>query len=74
MRFVKLTWLDSTSNLGWLDKEDCEMSAVESIGILVAEDKDKIIISTSYDKGSDRYVDPLSIPKRCVIKRRNINI
>lgn len=69
---VRLTWLDSASSHGWLEK--CEINRqptkVHSAGFIVSESKKSITISTSYYK-EGRFMDPLTIPKCCIVKRKD---
>lgn len=68
MKYVYLEWIDSVSSGGWQKHEVRDMS-VTSVGILVAEDKTSITISTSvYGRTSE---SPLTIPKVAIKKRKN---
>lgn len=68
---VRLTWIDSAATYGWVNKDDenIGISEIHSIGYVVREDKKTITISTSWNTGS-RFMDPLTIPKCCIIMRK----
>ena len=62
-----IEWADAASARGWATEkaateEDSGLSLVISIGILVAQDKQSVSISTSLDQGG-KFVDILSIPR-----------
>ncbi len=68
LKIVYLEWIDSVSSGGWQSQDGVPDMTVKSVGLLVAEDKKTITISTSiYGKVSE---SPLTIPKCALIKRR----
>lgn len=69
---VYLEWVDSCSSRGWNympDFKDDEL-IVKSIGFIMKESKKSIVISTSFTH-YDSAMDPLTIPKCAIVKRRN---
>jgi hypothetical protein len=64
---VMLTWLDSANTSGWHPEDESGPVTIKSIGLLVNETREFIVISTSKsDQG--RYMDQLTIP-RSVVKK-----
>lgn len=70
MRKVTVKWVDSKSyGNEWLDKEDIDKLDVvhcESVGFIVKEDKDKILLAQSY--GGEFYHGLMAIPKGCILE------
>lgn len=71
---VLLTWRDSCSERGWnrmTDPESKTVSIITSVGWIVDETDGEITITTSItDHGS--AMDPLTIPKECIVKRKRL--
>lgn len=71
MKVVKITWVDSANTrLGWNSKsiDKLKYTEIVTIGFLISEDDNKILISHSY---SDTYVmwyDAFVIPKVAIKK------
>lgn len=77
---VHLKWFDHCSYSGWHDIEEIEhpksgpqLAVIESIGYLVCEDKDKIIISANMGS-DDSFGDILVIIKKAIIQRKELKI
>ena len=69
---VLIRWTDSEASAGWkrIDDipDDIKASEIDSIGYLIKENNESIVISTSVsDNGS--VMDPLTIPKCAILKR-----
>jgi hypothetical protein len=82
---VEITWLDSHGWSGWRTPEDVEdwikegLPKITTLGCLLAEDKDQIIVAQSVTSNflplarstSHTSVDNLMrIPKCCILKRK----
>ncbi len=66
-------WEDANSSYGWRKAEDYDLPAIiESVGILISEDKRCLTISTSMSE-SGRFVDKITIPRACVKKFRRLD-
>jgi len=66
-KIVKIEWLDSGgNNLIWEFKEEWQLTShkITSIGILVADDKDEVIICQS--ESEDQYGRLFVIPRGCI--------
>jgi len=73
-RLISIEWDDSQSTYGWRVPESDDSSCkIKSVGILVSDTKNCITISTSISEGM-RFVDKLTIPKKCVRKTRRFRI
>ena len=60
---VKVDWIDSFTTYGWRRLDDIgKIDIIESSGKVVLNRSDCLTISTSYSSGSDKVMDPLSIP------------
>lgn len=72
---VYLEWDDSTSDTGWIKDENVYLKPwrIKSIGYLVRENKTHIAITTSIGQSGNK-MDVLTIPKACILKRKNLNI
>jgi len=67
-----IEWMDAFSDEGW--KSDDEIETVfrcSSIGYLIKEDKNSVCISTTMGRNG-QCIDPLSIPKGMITKRKRI--
>ena len=71
VQVVEITWIDSASRHGWTDRNDVDdIALIHSVGFLVRETKDVIVISTSFHE--EDFADPLSVPKVAIRSRRNL--
>lgn len=74
---VYIEWIDSSSLNGWQDHDTVVKLTpyyCRSVGLLVYEDDQHIIIATSETYGADgtfkkMYTDPMSIPVSAIIRR-----
>ena len=76
MKVIYVEWVDSTSTAEWVDLEDvasdCILESCYTVGYLVEEHPDYIVVSSTYS--SKNIIDPLSIPKGVIKKRRFIKL
>jgi hypothetical protein len=71
-KIIHLEWLDSVSSGGWQMLDEKTDMKVESIGFLMGETKDRVIITTSvYGKTGE---SPMAIPKCAITKRRFVKL
>lgn len=75
MKAVYIEWLDSHGGEGWIRKEDIDEPKlkIKSVGWLVKEHKDYVILTTSYNDWNS-VISQLAIPKIAIVKRRNLTI
>ncbi len=72
-RVVRIDWVDSCSNYGWRPKEDGGVSMIHSVGLLVEEKSDCVMITTSRSEYGN-CIDQLSIPKACIKKMKKFRL
>lgn len=60
----EIHWVDSTSCAEWSEVDAMDEHPMDcvSIGFLISETNDRVVISTTYDS-NEHAVDPLAIPK-----------
>lgn len=73
---VLIEWVDSSSIRGWRHESEmtdslAEPCKIKSIGYLIKDHKDFVTIATSLSENGS-MIDPLSIPKCAIIKKRFI--
>lgn len=73
---VYIEWIDSTAIRGWnhksaLNDDLAEPSKICSVGYLVLDQPNYVLISTSLSANGS-IMDPLSIPKCAIIKQHTI--
>lgn len=72
---VIIEWVDSSTSRinSWIDRreyEPVETISATTIGFILFEDTNTIIIAHSFSK--DQYMGELAIPKCSIINRRNL--
>lgn len=72
MKAVSVEWKDITSHSGWHDVEDNALLPITSVGFLMAQDKDNILISQSISPENSRVAESLLIPMSVVAKIRRL--
>jgi hypothetical protein len=71
---VLVEWVDSYATRGWTHKSaftDVETGNIVSIGFLVRESASEITITSSVSTNGN-VMDPLTIPKCAITKRRTL--
>lgn len=69
---IYVEWADACTTIGWNHSPELVgLSNIATIGYLVHEDKEKIVVSSSVSANGN-CVDPLAIPKGWITKRKNI--
>lgn len=69
---VELVWDDACSDAGWQTTKQIkfEPQKVVTVGLLIAENKDYIIIAHTYS--ADDYVGWFQIPKGMILSRKTL--
>lgn len=73
VKSVSVKWVDSYNLCtGWtpIDSLDTVNKFIYSVGMLIFEDDDKIILTTSVADGG-AVCSPLAIPKKCIIEMKS---
>lgn len=73
-RIVHIRWIDSGSSSGWclMPVPKLELN-IETIGFVLEEDEERIVVTTSVsDMGC--AMDPLAIPKCCILEMYDVEI
>lgn len=78
MKALYVEWVDCVSITGNMWKsmkivQDCEPSLCRSIGFIVAEDSEKIVMVNSIEPESDLVSGDLTIPKVAIKKKRIVD-
>lgn len=76
LKIIYLEWIDAKSTYGWHPVDDLskEPFLVVTAGLLVCEDAEFITVSTSYATVPSDWADPITIPKRCITKRKTLMV
>lgn len=78
MKKVEVSWVDSNfGGNGWLPiavAKDLPLSRCISIGFLVYEDDEKIILTTSHEQDEDACAGIMVIPKVCIKETRELQL
>lgn len=70
MKLVEVDWVDSVRLDGWRDNAPVGNMKVKSFGLVIAEEKESITITTSiFEK---MCMSPLQIPRKAITKIRVI--
>lgn len=75
MNLVQITWIDAVGGDGWTTEKELreqELIIHNSVGYLVTEDKDKVMITMSYDKDKESLGAWLCIPKVYIVEMRDV--
>jgi len=69
-KMIYIEWVDSATHYGWRDRDEKYLPlTITSIGFVLSETEDNIVISTSLDGVNEMAIGPMVIPK-CSIKKR----
>ena len=73
MKIIWVRWHDSTEWHGWQSAELCdtELDVIETVGYLIEEHWDRIVIANSISRSS-HLNGILAIPKSAIKRRRTI--
>jgi len=73
---VLLTWNDSESLSGWVSELECRNMSVSgcfTVGFLVEENDDVVIVSASHDLKNENFESPIAIPKFAIDEIRYLD-
>ncbi len=73
LKIVHVTWRDSTGVDGWANWDETQfVHIIESVGLLVHENKDHLAIALSHNGNPDatRWNQLLIIPAEVIVKKR----
>ena len=75
LKVIYVRWSDSTSWSHWRDLplDETDLCVIETIGILIEEHKDRVVIAHSLSN-ADHCDGVMAIPKGAILERRYINI
>lgn len=73
-KLVLIKWHDAVSTDGWCDEDDEIESPheIHTVGFLIHEDKEKIVVAMQIDLDRSGYSMTMSIPKPWILKRIKI--
>ena len=72
-QLVQVDWTDAVGADGWEELEniiDTELSVHKTVGFLLKEHKDRLIVTMSYDEVNEQLGAYLVIPKVNILKRK----
>ena len=70
-KLVHLTWDDAQSDMGWEEvPEKLEPSIAITVGFLIRETKDHLLIASTYDE--DTTNARIQIPKKMILTRKEV--
>ncbi len=73
-KVVRVRWRDSAQHLGWVDpaEEELKVHPIESIGFLVEETDDHIVIASSHNmaEGTIPWCQVVVIPAEAVVEKK----
>ena len=74
MKVIMVHWYDAVSDNSWLKIDDVHPSTglTQSVGFLVKETKEAIVLSHTYDPDSSHVNGTMEIPKALIKKRRTL--
>lgn len=72
-RPIYVEWVDATTKGGWHYNGDCELMKVYTLGWLMWEDAEKLVICATRD-GDDGMISSNTIPKAWIKKRKWIKV
>ncbi len=74
MSYVFILWTDASSEDAWTDRDNVNhhCNKVESVGIVVKECDKILTLALNHDIDRDSFSCIISIPKSCIIMRKNI--
>ena len=75
-KIVLVTWVDSTSTSHWQFPEDLKdevLIRVTSIGFLVKETSDYIMIAQNYGDNPEQYSNITTIPRVSILKMNELD-
>jgi len=76
LKIIHIEWEDAKATYGWHSTDEIVKRTfpVTTVGILIHEDAESITVSTSYARATGDWADPITIPKRCINKRKTLMV
>ena len=79
---VRVTWLDSGMHIdhGWAPRSQyiegvlLDRMHVTTVGMLMAEDEDTVLLGLNYDPAHDAWIGAQVISKGSIISREELNV
>ena len=72
---VYVRWRDAGGSSAWQVYEGLNVMPVESIGWVIEDTKDKLVIASSYDNRENRqWADITVIPRECVVSKKVVKL
>lgn len=70
-RYEQILWVDARSDDGWtaLDDLDVRLASIATVGRVVSETDDVIVVASSEDSRTRQLSAIVYIPKACIVKR-----
>jgi hypothetical protein len=74
MKVYHIEWLDSETLEGWtaLSDVEAELSVTHTIGFLIHESNEFLLVAHSYDPGTESTNGLITIPKAAIKKSRTL--
>ena len=75
MKLVSVTWLDAVSCDSWESISDAQKlnpATMITLGFLLHDDDDKVVIAASYDQDNESVARTYAIPKSWVLSIKEI--
>lgn len=73
IKILYVIWLDHCSVSSWMDREEAiktaDMAEIHTVGWLIHEDKDKLVLALNIDSSNDNVSDAITIYKKCITER-----
>jgi len=76
-KMLYIEWVDSLGQSHWQFKSDIEersVTKVITVGIVVHEDKEQLVIAHSQSLDTDEWNSAIHIPKCCITKKRILKL
>ena len=73
---VHVEWVDSNSCTDWEEHHearDLPVATCHTVGMLVRDEPDRVVVATNYDATNDRSSQTIAIPKGCISRRWTLN-
>jgi len=72
-RPIYVEWKDATTNSGWHYNGDCTLMDCFTLGFMMFEDKDKIVVCATRSD-DDGMISSNTIPKKWITKRKWVKL
>ncbi len=75
MKVAYVVWCDAVSVDDWTEREEAEteyMHTIHSVGFVIRQDEERIILALNHDQNSDKVAQYIVIPRAWVKSYREI--